>query len=315
MFIIRDCFVIISCLFAISSISGFNLNKKHAKLNTHVVTRAISTSSRGGDLSMRWGLKTKEGATANKITGDLDDGQALRDTVPFELRGFSLPLVVFSAGFILTASSFAGFFLNDGGSDGAVSSLGFVYGIPVFLIGLSLWYAEIQPAELITSPAGDAAWEKYSTKTFNEIKQDVTRHRYGDDAHLDSTLESLGLKLPQKKFPKLQTITQEAARDGTQLAFTLTFQSAETPFKVWNDPERVRRYSKFFGPNVFAEVEKVSAEERLVALKLTTIPEEEYTALIKSPIPEKVSKVKEVDEVDDSIDTASADDSAKVGIV
>jgi len=40
-------------------------------------------------------------------------------------------------GTLLTASSFAGFFLNDGGADGAVSSLGFVYGIPVFLIGES----------------------------------------------------------------------------------------------------------------------------------------------------------------------------------
>jgi len=100
------------------------------------------------NLSMRWGLKA--GGSANKPTGNLPDGVALRDTVPFELRGFSLPLVVFSVGVVLTLSSFAGFFLDDGGSGGAVSSLGFVYGIPVFLIGLSLWYAEIPPAELIT---------------------------------------------------------------------------------------------------------------------------------------------------------------------
>ena len=100
------------------------------------------------NLSMRWGLKA--GGSANKPTGNLPDGVALRDTVPFELRGFSLPLVVFSVGVVLTLSSFAGFFLDDGGSGGAVSSLGFVYGIPVFLIGLSLWYAEIPPAELVT---------------------------------------------------------------------------------------------------------------------------------------------------------------------
>ena len=48
--------------------------------------------------------------------------------MPFEIRGFSLPLVVFSIGVVLTGSSFAGFFLNDGGGDGAISSLGFVYG-------------------------------------------------------------------------------------------------------------------------------------------------------------------------------------------
>lgn len=106
---------------------------------------------------MRWGLKGD--GVANKPSGDLPEGVALRDTVPFELRGFSLPLVVFSVGVALTATSFGGFFLNGGGDDGAVSSLGFVYGIPVFLIGLSLWYAEIKPVEVITSSAGDRVWE------------------------------------------------------------------------------------------------------------------------------------------------------------
>lgn len=244
---------------------------------------------------MRWGLKTKDGAVANKISGDLPDGVSLRDTVPFELRGFSLPLVVFSVGTLLTATSFAGFFSDGGGDGGAVSSLGFVYGIPVFLIGLSLWYAEIQPAVLETSEAGDLAWEKYSTDTFQKIKGDVTRHRYGDDAHLDSTLESLGLKLPQRKFPKLQTITQESVNDGASLRFTLTFQSLETPFKVWNEPERVRRYSNFFGPNVIAEVKKVNAEERLVSLSLTTCTDEEFAALLASPIPVKGAKAMEAE--------------------
>lgn len=245
-----------------------------------------------GALEMRWGLKAK--GAANKPTGELQDGQTLRDTVPFELRGFSLPLVVFSIGTLLTASSFAGFFLNDGGSDGAVSSLGFVYGIPVFLIGLSLWYAEIKPVQVVSSAEGDAAWEKYSTDTFTKIKQDVTRHRYGDDAHLDSTLTALGLRLPQKKYPRMQSIIQEQAENG-QLSFTMTFQSAETPYKVWANPERVRRYSKFFGPNVRAEVYKVDAKQRIVALKLTTIPAEEYEQLLQSPIDTSVPEEKEDD--------------------
>eukprot|EP01035_Chromulina_nebulosa_P020209 gene20209-26237_t len=82
---------------------------------------------------MRWGLKGPQ------ITpSDVPEGKTLRDTVPFEIRGFSLPLVVFTTGILLTASSFVGFFSTDGSADGAVSSLGFVYGIPVFLIGLSL---------------------------------------------------------------------------------------------------------------------------------------------------------------------------------
>ena len=120
-------------------------------------------------------------------------------------------MVVFSVGVLLTGSSFAGYFLNGGSGEGAISSLGFVYGIPVFLIGLSLWYAEIPPVQVISSPSGDEKWDELATETMKKIRQDVTRHRYGDDAHLDSTLEALGLKLPQKKYPKMQTIVLVSA--------------------------------------------------------------------------------------------------------
>ena len=45
--------------------------------------------------------------------------------------------------------------------------------------------------------------------------------RYGDDAHLDSTLEALGLKLPQKKFPKLLSITQEDEDGGLYFSLSM----------------------------------------------------------------------------------------------
>ena len=41
----------------------------------------------------------------------------------------------------------------------------------------------------------------------------------------------------QVSFPRLQSLTQEESVNG-QLIFTLTFQSMETPYKVWADPER-----------------------------------------------------------------------------
>lgn len=220
-------FAVLALVATLQVIQGF-------KISGNCVTRTGSTSGfQKRQLNMRWGL---QGPQSNKPMGDMPDGKLLRDTVPFELRGFSLPLVVFSIGVLLTGSSFAGFFLSDGGGEGAISSLGFVYGIPVFLIGLSLWYAEIPPAEVISTPEGDKIWDEVATDTFKKIKQDVTRHRYGDDAHLDSTLDSLGLKLPQKKYPKLLSLTQ--ANENDELAFTLTFQSAETPYKVWSDPDR-----------------------------------------------------------------------------
>ena len=38
----------------------------------------------------------------------------------------------------------------------------------------------------------------------------------------------------------------------------------------WADPARIRRYETFFGGDVNAEVIKVSKEDRIVAIKLTT---------------------------------------------
>jgi len=247
----------------LSAVSGFGTTHR---VRNHGLLKLSSTRSIKNDMTMRWGLK---GAQSNKPMGDTEDGVALRDTVPFELRGISLPLVVFSVGFLLTAWSFAGFFLGDGGEDSATSSLGFVYGIPVFLIGLSLWYAEIPPVDVISDTAGDRVWEKKATDTLIKVKQDVTRHRYGDDAHLDSTLEALGLKLPQKKFPKMLSIQQIETPEG-ELKFVMTFQSAETPYKVWSDPQRVKRYETFFGPGVTAEVQKVDKDQRILSLTLTT---------------------------------------------
>lgn len=251
--------------FSLSPSSSLHRLVQHQGNQHSAYSANVNTYRNTRTLDMRWGLKGNN--PQQKIEG-VSDGVNVRDTVPFEIRGFSLPLVVFSVGIALTAGSFAGYFLNEGGGEGALSSLGFVYGIPVFLIGLSLWYAEIPPVEVISSPAGDAIWDRLSTEIFVQVKNDVTRHRYGDDAHLDSTLEALGLKLPQKKFPKLLSITQED-EDG-ELAFTLAFQSLETPYKVWADPERVKRYATFFGPDVTASVYKMDSEKRIVALKLKT---------------------------------------------
>lgn len=95
----------------------------------------------------------------------------------------------------------------------------------------------------------------------------MTRHRYGDDAHLDSSLEKLGLVVEGKGFPQMLKITQR--EEFGELAFTMTFQSKDTPFKTWADPARIRKYETFFG-GVNAEVIKVSKEDRMVAIKLTT---------------------------------------------
>ena len=187
---------------------------------------------------------------------------------PFEIRGFSLGNLVIVAGLVITILSFAEY-LNESGGEGLnVSGLGFVYGIPVFLAGAALKYAEIEPVPCFSTPEGAKVFETKATETIQKIKQDVTRHRYGDEAHLDTTVKKLGLVVPGKAYPQLQELREEEV-DG-ELAFTMVWQSIDTPYKMWADERRVKKYETFFGPGVNAEVVKIDAEQRLVGIRLTT---------------------------------------------
>merc|ERR1712127_125689 len=187
---------------------------------------------------------------------------------PFEIRGFSLGNLVILSGILVTVLSFAEY-LNESGGDGLnVSGLGFVYGIPIFLAGAALKYAEIEPVPCFSTPAGAIAAENKSTEIISKIKQDVTRHRYGDEAHLDTTVKKLGLVVPGKEYPQLMELREEE-EDG-ELAFTMVWQSIDTPYKMWADERRVKKYETFFGPGVTADVVKIDAEQRLVGIKLKT---------------------------------------------
>lgn len=191
---------------------------------------------------------------------------------PFEIRGFSLGNVVIAAGVVVTLASFAEYLsTNSGGDSLNISGLGFVYGIPIFLAGAALKYAEIEPVPVYTTAAGERAFQAKATETIKKIKQDVTRHRYGDEAHLDTTVKKLGLVVPGKDYPQLQELRQEETENG-ELAFTMVWQSIDTPYKMWADERRIKKYETFFGPRVSAEVVKIDAEQRLVGIRLTTGP-------------------------------------------
>jgi len=195
---------------------------------------------------------------------------------PFEIRGFSLGNLVIALGLLITILSFVQYLGQD--TEGLqVSGLGFVYGIPIFLAGAALKYAEIEPVPCFSTPSADAAFEKYATDTIKKVKQDVTRHRYGDEAHLDTTVKKLGLVVPGKSYPQLQELRQEITEDG-QLAFTMIWQSLDTPYKMWADENRIKKYTSFFGPGVTADVVKIDAEQRLVGIKLITLPKDGISA-------------------------------------
>ena len=211
---------------------------------------------------------------------------------PFEIRGFSLGNLVVAAGLIVTTLSFAEYLGTSSGDGPTLSGLGFIYGIPISVAGAALKYAEIEPVPCVTNAAADAVFDAKASDIIKKIKRDVTRHRYGDEAHLDTTVKKLGLVVSGKGYPQLRELRQDVAPDG-ELSFTMVWQSLDTPYKLWADEKRRKRYETFFGPGVGAEVVKIDAERRLVGIRLTTGGplSQEYLDGKKSKVEEKETVV------------------------
>merc|ERR1719424_1168155 len=180
--------------------------------------------------------------------------------VPFEIR-FCLGNLITGSGLALLLYSVGAFLLNNGESS-LVQTLGFVYGIPASLGGAALKYAELPPVPIDTTPQATAAREAKATKVQAKIFSDATRFCYGD-AHMEEPLKALKFAPPGRVPPE------------GGYAMGMTFFAPYTPYTVWK--QRAKKYAVFFGPNIRAELRKVSSEKRLVELTLITVADGEST--------------------------------------
>lgn len=157
-------------------------------------------------------------------------------------------------------------FVQSSGTAGA-TSLGFVYGIPILLVGCALKYAELDPIELISSTEAAEARERCGTDTQKKIHSDITRHRYGDEAHMAEALSSLGLIPRGEPCPVLESGVERQV--GGEYEIELFFVSVATAFGEWED--RIERMERFFGPRVSVTVRKVDKERRVVGVAIRSI--------------------------------------------
>ena len=67
------------------------------------------------------------------------------------------------------------------------------YGIPIFLGGLALKSSELPPARRVTPTAQFREEREAASPELVKLLNDVTRWRYGQKAHLESSLEALKL--------------------------------------------------------------------------------------------------------------------------
>lgn len=176
----------------------------------------------------------------------------------------SLGSILLVVGGILTVVGFVAYFTDNP----TLNLAGFFYGIPVLLGGLALIASELKPVpySVPSSPTIVKLREEQATPTQNQVRKDVTRFRYGQEAHLDEVLERLGLSPSDADRPVLVGVREVEV--GGAYALVLEFDSEVIPFAVWQ--EKQSKFEKFFGPNIRAEVSQ-PAENRidltLVALR------------------------------------------------
>lgn len=178
-------------------------------------------------------------------------------------RKTSLGNVLLTVGGVLTIIGFVAYF-----QDNATLNLaGFFYGIPVLLGGLALRAAELEPTEYSkeTTPEVAALREQQATPTQKQVRSDVTRYRYGQEAHLDEVLERLGLAPSDEERPELAAVREESIEGAYTLV--LEFDSPLMPLDQWQ--QKQEKIEKFFGPDIRADIH--APREDRVELALITV--------------------------------------------
>jgi hypothetical protein len=159
-------------------------------------------------------------------------------------RLIPLSLVLINVGGLLTLIGFFAYAIDDP----TFNLVGFFYGIPLLLGGLALKSAELEPVPFtqLTSASILKLRDRSATDTLKQIRKDVTRYRYGQEAHLDVALEKLGLSPSDDDRPVLKSI-EESEIDGAY-ALALNFYSPFIKLDAWQ--EKSDKITKFFGPGV-----------------------------------------------------------------
>jgi len=129
------------------------------------------------------------------------------------------------------------------------------YGIPIFLGGLALKSSELPPARRVIPAATLKTERERAQPELGKLLGDVTRWRYGQKAHLESSLEALKL-WDEDNPPQLEEIEELTSADGYGLR--LRFQLNAVPLERWQ--EKRERLGRFFAKGLRAELNALDGD-------------------------------------------------------
>jgi hypothetical protein len=176
------------------------------------------------------------------------------------LRKISLGRLGLGVGGILTVVGFIAYAQGNA----TLNLAGLFYGVPILLGGLALTASELKPVPYTqpTPPEILKLREQQATSTQNQVRKDITRYRYGQEAHLDESLERLGLSPTDEERPVVQGV-RETQTDGAY-TLILEFYSPFISLETWQ--EKQEKIAKFFGPGITVKVMQPEEDKVDVAM-------------------------------------------------
>ena len=181
-------------------------------------------------------------------------------------KQFSPASLVSLAGAVLAVTGLVSYF-NDATN---LSVPTFFYGVPILLIGLAMKNSELGPTKNLISETELSKLQEKGPKELSDLIRDVTRFRYGQRVHLESSLQALKL-WDDKKPPQLLEIAllEEEQKFGVRMKF----ESQGVPIAKWEGAKE--RLGRFFANGLMAEINSTTAGEIDLELRPKTKPVEQ----------------------------------------
>ena len=142
----------------------------------------------------------------------------------------------------------------------------FFYGVPIFLIGISLKTTEVPPAKRIVPATQFASERDKGPKELDKLIKDVTRWRYGQSCQLEASLRVL--KLWDIDNPPQLIEIEELVKDG-DFGIRMRFQMGGVSLERWN--KQKERLGRFFAKGLSAELFCPTSSE----IDLTLLPQKQ----------------------------------------
>ena len=125
----------------------------------------------------------------------------------------------------------------------------FFYGVPIFLIGISLKTTEVPPAQRVVPGTKFASERDKAPEELGKLVKDVTRWRYGQSCQLESSLRVL--KLWDIDSPPQLLEVEELIKDGNY-GIRMRFKMAAISLERWNAQKE--RLGRFFAKGMCADL-------------------------------------------------------------